>query len=176
MSKQKNKPFRTPQGVAQYPWLNKADFQFDSAGQFKVGLRVKPDEAKELMAAAQEAANDAFGADGKSARMPFKTDNETGEVIITAKSKYKPKFVDSSGALIGQDNEPAIYGGSTLKLAGSMYPYNAGGQKGISLQLAGVQIIELSQGNAGSFSFDAVDGGFVAANDNAEAAGGEYNF
>jgi len=176
MSKPKNKSFRTPQGVAAYPWLNKADYQFDSQGQYKVSLRVKPDEAKELMEEVKQAANDAFGDKSKTAKMPFKNDADTGEIIISAKSKFKPKFVDSTGALIGENNEPAIYGGSTLKLAGTIYPWNAGGNVGISLQLSGVQIIELSSGTNGSFSFDAVDGGYVAANDNEEQAGSSYDF
>ena len=78
-----------------------------------------------------------FGSEASKARMPYKQDAETGEIVFTCKSKFKPKLVDSTGALISGPNEPAIYGGSTLKLAGTMYPYNAGGGIGISLQLAG---------------------------------------
>ena len=50
---------------------------------------------------------------------------------------------------------------------------------GISLQLAGVQIIELSEGSNGGVSFAAEEGGFVAANDNDNdegAQGAGYNF
>ena len=74
--------------------------------------------------------------------------------------------MDSQGNLISENNVPPIYGGSTLKLAGTIYPYVAGGNKGVSLQLAGVQIVELSQGETSSVSFTAEEGGFVAANDN----------
>lgn len=172
----KTKTFKTPEGVAMYPWLNKADFQFDSQGQFKVNLRVTKEEAKPLIEAVKEAANDAFGNKAKNAKLPFKNDEETGDVIIVTKSKFKPKFVDSAGVLISENQVPSIYGGSTLKLAGTMYPYTAGGNQGVSLQLAGVQIIELSQGSNTAFSFDAVDGGFVAANDNEEQAGSSYDF
>ena len=52
--------FTTPRGTAIYPWLNRADFQFDTAGQFKVNLRVPKDEAKELMDDVRNAANDAL--------------------------------------------------------------------------------------------------------------------
>lgn len=179
----KKMTFRTSKGVAMYPWLNKADFQFDSNGQFKVNLRMPADEAKELMDQVKVAANDAFGTKAKSARMPWKTDSETGETVLVTKSKYKPKFVDSSGQVISENNVPPIYGGSTLKLAGTIYPYTAGGNNGVSLQLAGVQIIELAEGSGGNFAFENEGDGFVAANDNAandneepEGEAASYNF
>jgi len=168
MANQKKLTFKTTKGIALYPWLNKADYQFDSNGQFKVNLRVSKAEAKPLMDAAKQAANDAFGDKATKAKYPFKTDEETGDVIIVTKSKFKPKFMDSTGALISENNVPPIYGGSTLKLAGTLYPYSAGGNVGVSLQLAGVQIIELSEGSNGGITFDAEEDGFVAANDNAE--------
>ena len=140
----KKMTFKTTKGTAMYPWLNKADFQFDSNGQFKVNLRVSKEDAKELMDQARDAAKDAFGAKAANAQMPFKTDEDTGQIIIVTKSKFQPKFVDSTGQLISANNVPQIYGGSTLKLAGTIYPYTAGGRTGVSLQLAGVQIIELS--------------------------------
>lgn len=169
--------FKTSKGVAMYPWLNKADYQFDSAGQFKVNLRVSKADAKALQDAAKQAANDAFGDKAKNARLPFKTDEETGDIIIVTKSKFKPKFMDSTGALISENNVPPIYGGSTLKLAGTIYPYSAGGNVGVSLQLAGVQIIELSAGSDGGISFEAEDDGFVSAsNDNADEMNEAANF
>ena len=108
-------------------------------------------------------------------------------MIIVTKSKFKPNFMDSTGQLISENNVPQIFGGSVLKLAGTIYPYTAGGNNGVSLQLAGVQIIELSEGSGASFSFDAEPDGFVASNDHFEASndnsapavgeGGEaYNF
>ena len=172
--KAKTVAFTSAKGTAQYPWLNKADFQYNTEGQFKVNLRVANDDAKQLMDDIKATAEEAFGSKAAQARMPYKQDPETGEIVFTAKSKFKPKLVDSTGALIGGANEPAIYGGSTLKVAGTMYPYNAGGGIGISLQLAGVQIIELSDGTgAASVSFEAEEGGFVAANDNDM---GDHNF
>ena len=75
--------FTTPRGTAIYPWLNRADFQFDTAGQFKVNLRVPKDEAKELMEDVRNAANDAYGDKAKNANMPWKVDEETGDVIFT---------------------------------------------------------------------------------------------
>ena len=181
MATKKKMTFSTHKGVAMYPWLNKADFQFDSNGQFKVNLRVPKDQAKELLDAINTAAQDEFGtAKAKTARVPYKTDEDTGELILVTKSKFKPKFMDSTGQLISENNVPPIYGGSVLKLAGTIYPYTAGGNNGVSLQLAGVQIIELSEGSQSSFSFEKEEGGFVAANDNSPEASDEggqaYNF
>ena len=146
--KTKKLAFKTTKGIAQYPWLNKADYQFDSNGQFKVNLRVSKDEAKELMDQARAAANDAFGAKAANAQMPFKTDEDTGDIVIVTKSKFQPKFVDSTGQLISANNVPQIYGGSTLKLAGTIYPYTAGGRLASRSSLL-VQIIELSEGSVG---------------------------
>ena len=184
MAQQKKTIFTTEKGVAMYPWLNKADFQFDSAGQFKVNLKMSQDNAKELVDAVKEVAKSEFGAKAANARMPFKNDPDTGDLIVVTKSKFKPKFVDSSGQLISENNVPPIHGGSTLRLQGNIYPYVAGGQSGVSLQLSGVQIIELADGNNNGVSFSAQEGGYVAsndnhpeaANDNTQDGGEQYNF
>ena len=171
MAKNKKMTFSTHKGIAMYPWLNKADFQFDSNGQYKVNLRVPKDQAKELMDAVKAAAENEFGtAKAKTARMPWKTDETTGELIIVTKSKFRPAVMDSSGQRISDNNVPPIYGGSVLKLAGTIYPYTAGGNNGVSLQLAGVQIIELSEGSGQMFSFEPEEGGFIADNDNLTAS------
>ena len=184
MAQQKKMNFSTGTGIAQYPWLTKPDFAFDSNGQYKVNLKVPANDAKSLMDEIKGIAKAEFGDKAGSARMPWKTDAETGEVVIITKSKFKPKIVDSAGHMIRDDQTPPIYGGSTLKLAGTIYPYKQAGNVGVSLQLAGVQIIELvseAQGG-GSVNFAPVDGGFVAANDNpaadeaSEVEGGSYNF
>ena len=163
------KTFTTYKGVAVYPHLNKPDFAFNSDGVFSTKLRVPADQAQQMIKDIQALAQDEFGKAANTARMPFSTDEETGEVIFLAKSKFKPKFSDSTGQMIGENAVPQVYGGSVLKMAGTMYPYNAGGSKGVSLQLAGVQVITLAD-PVGSFAFEAEDGGFVAdddaANDN----------
>ena len=93
MSKQNAKKaiFKTPVGVAQYPWLNTPDTQFDTAGQYKVNLRLSPEDAKPLMEEVREAAKEAFGEKAKSATMPFVQDADTGEYIFKTKSRYQPK-------------------------------------------------------------------------------------
>lgn len=178
MATKKKLTFSTSKGIAMYPWLNKADFQFDSNGQFKVNLKLDKKDAAVLIDQVKEAAANEFGVkEAQNIRMPFKTDDDTGQIIIVTKSKFKPKFMDSQGQLISENNVPQIYGGSTLKLAGTIYPYVAGGNKGVSLQLAGVQIVELSQGETSAVSFGVEEGGFVADNDNGSEEGGQaYNF
>ena len=47
--------------------------------------------------------------------------------------------MDSAGKLISENNVPEIYGGSVLKLAGTLYPWSAGGSKGITYAIGGVK-------------------------------------
>ena len=170
--------FTTPRGTAIYPWLNRADFQFDTAGQFKVNLRVPKDEAKELMEDVRNAANDAYGDKAKNANMPWKVDEETGDVIFTCKSKFKPKLVDSTGQVISEQNEPQVNSGSTIKCAGTLFAWNAGGKFGISLQLAGAQLIELAERGESQLGFGNEEGGYVMpSNDNdGGTQDASYNF
>ena len=176
-TKTKKPTFTTPAGIAQYPWLNNPDTQFDHAGQYKVNLRLTQEDAKPLLAEVQKAANDAFGDKAKTASLPIVKDEETGDVIIKTKSKYQPSVCDSTGKVIPAHKLPNIFGGTEMKLAGTLFPYSAGGRHGISMQLGAVQLIKLSEGSNAGVSFGVVEGGFVAANDNAEdGEEGSYNF
>lgn len=177
-NKAKKVVFKTPAGIAQYPWLNQPDTQFDAAGQYKVNLRLSKDEAKSLIETVKKAANDAFGDKAKSANLPIVNDEETGDVIIKTKSKYQPSICDSTGRTLAGNAIPKIFGGSEMIVAGTLFPYTAGGRHGISLQLGGVQLIRLAENsNAAGINFGAVEGGFVAANDNPEDEGEDsYNF
>jgi len=178
MSQQKKMTFETPIGKAMYPWLNKPDTQFDSEGKYKVDLRLKKDEAAGLLADIRKAAADAFGDKAATATLPFKMDDDTGEVIVKTKSKYRPLISDSTGQVIPEHNLPNIFGGSQLRVKGTLTNYVAGGRHGISMQLGGVQIVQLTDNsNTAGIAFAPVENGFVAANDNAEAAdGAAYNF
>ena len=178
-NKAKKPIFKTPVGIAQYPWLNKPDVQFDSDGQYKVNLRLSQDEAKPLIDDVKKAAQDAFGDKANSATLPFSKDEETGDVIVKTKSKYQPSICDSTDKTISPASLPNIFGGSEMKLAGTLFPYQAGGRHGISMQLGAVQLIKLSENaNTVGIQFGAVEGGFVAANDDQSESGeeGSYNF
>ena len=173
------KTFETPKGIAAYPYITRADFEYNVEGIFKTKIRMPEADAAPLMKVIEDAANTEFGTKAKTARMPYKKLDDTGEIEFSTKSKFKPKVVDSTGKPIPETAVPNIYGGSTIKCAGTVYCYNAGGNIGVSLQLGGVQIIELaeSSGSAG-ISFGSVEGGFVASNDNAPEVsdGASYNF
>ena len=169
--------FSTPKGIAAYPYITRPDYEYNSEGLYKTKLKMPEADAAPLMKTIKELADSEFGAKAKNARMPFTKVEDTGEIEFTTKSKFKPAVVDSTGKAIPEHSVPPIFGGSTLKVAGTLYAYNAGGNIGVSLQLGGVQIVELSEGGNGAVSFAAEEGGFVAANDNAEASdGAAYNF
>ena len=107
-------------------------------------------------------------------RVPYKVDEETGDVSFKAQSKYQPKFADSTGKMVPPEKLPQIGGGSRLCVSGFLNVYDVSGTKGVSITLQSIQIIEVVQGGGGG-NFDAVDGGFKmdgamdtmqAANDN----------
>lgn len=175
--KSTKKTFTTPKAVASYPYLTKPDFQFNPDGTWQTKLRLSEKEAKPLMDEVKAVVQSEFGDKAGKAYLPFKKNDETGEIEFLTKSKFKPKFVDSSGAMIAEHNVPAIFGGSVIKVAGTISPYNTGGKIGVTLQMGGVQIIELAEAQGTSFEFGAEQGGFVADNDNSNSAdGAAYNF
>jgi len=170
--------FSTPKGTAVYPYITRADFEYNAEGIYKTKIKMPEADAAPLMKTITEAAKEAFGDKVKAARMPFTRHEDTKEVEFTTKSKFKPTVVDATGKVIADHVVPPIYGGSTIKVAGTVYCYNAGGNIGVSLQLSDVQLVELSKGNDVKVSFGVEEGGFVAANDNEaeEADGASYNF
>ena len=178
-AKKKKMLFTSERGTCMYPWLSRPDTQFTPEGQYKVNVRMSKDDAQAMMDDCLNAANDAFGEKAKSAKMPWKIDDQTGEVVFIAKSKFAPRFVDSTGQVIPDNKAPQVNSGSTIKVAGSIFPYSAGGNQGISLQLAGVQIIELAARGDGDMGFGNEGEGFVAANENTNDGGSQdasYNF
>jgi hypothetical protein len=172
--------FTTPEGVAVYPYISKADYQYTPEGVYKTKLKMSAKDAAPLIKTIEQTAADELGSRAKTARMPFTKLEDTNEVEFLTKSKFKPKVFNGNGEVIAEQDVPPIYGGSVLKAAGVVSPYDKNGNVGISLQLSGVQIIQLSESSsAASVSFGAVEGGFVpAANDNAGEAsdGASYNF
>jgi hypothetical protein len=151
--------FVTPKGVAQYPWLTKADTKFNAEGVFKVSLAVPKAEAKDFADNIKQAFVDEFGQSKMAkAHLPFKEDEE-GNVVFSFKSKIKPRLFDSQGKPITGD--VAVGGGSVIKVSGAFGPYNKGANMGVALYLNAVQIIKLVE--VSSSPFGAEEGGFVAA-------------
>jgi len=156
--------FRTNEGRARYPRLTQAD---DLDDKYKTGLIMSHEDAKPLMAMCREAGTDAFGPKSlDSLKMPFKVDDETGDVIFTMKTKYEPKFVDAATTPIHFADAPQIHSGSRLKCVGTIGEWEMSKvNRGINLNLNKVQIIELSDGSYDDEDdgLDAVEGGFVAS-------------
>jgi hypothetical protein len=163
--KQKKVKFTTQQGRAQYPWLNEPDVAFGNEPKYKTNLIVQ--DASGLVSQIEKIAEEQFGSDWSKARLPFKTDEDTGETVFITKSKYVPHFFDSSGQNLVGAQVPTLWGGSVLKVGGYIAPYTVSGQSGISLQLTRVQVIDpvsSSNGDGGSNGegFEAVsEGGFI---------------
>jgi hypothetical protein len=153
--------FTTPAGTAVYPHLNKPDVQFNPDGVYKTSLAM--DNCDDLIAACEELGREEFG-DKVKFKTPFNRDEESGQMVVKVKSKYAPMFFDSTGEIMQGDQIPQLWGGSTLKLGGTISAYSVSGSKGISLQLKKVQVITpISGSNDGDESgFDAVDGGYIA--------------
>ena len=155
--------FETHKGKAEYPWLNIPDTQFDAEGKFKTGLRVPADQCKELRDKIRQFAVDEFGKKADTAKVPYKQDPETGEIILNAKSKYQPKVYDSKGQIIVPSNLPQIWGGSVLKMGGTLHAYNSAGNMGVSMQLTKIQVIDLAERQDEGGGFAAEEGSFVAS-------------
>ena len=157
MSKTK---FTTPKGIAIYPWLqpDRPDTAFDPEGKYKVSLKMSEADATPLMELIKQVKSDNFAQKDK-VHLPYSKDDETGEIIFKVQSKYKPKYVDSSGSPIPEDKVPLMFGGSELKAKGMLDPYS-GSSKGISMRLSAVQVIKPVANS--DDNFESVDGGYVA--------------
>jgi|TARA_B110000908_G_scaffold13389_1_gene15453 hypothetical protein len=160
MSQNNRVKFTSNKGRAQYPWLNQPDTAFGGEPKYKTNLIV--DDASALVDTINQIAESEFGKNWKSARLPYKTDEDTGETVFVTKSKYVPVFFDATGANLVGEQVPKIWGGSVLRVGGFATPYSVSGSNGVSLQLTRVQIIEpVSSGEQSGDGFDAVEGGFV---------------
>lgn len=91
-------------------------------------------------------------------------DKNTGEEV-----PMKPAFVDARNKKLAGKQVPAIFGGSTLRLAVRPMLFGTGKELTESWQLVGVQIIELAEG-ANSLDFGETDG-FTADDDDDEDEG-----
>ena len=166
--------FTTPQGIAQYPWLSKPDTKFSEEGDYKVNLILPKAEAIPLLKQINEVfaenvdkeTKKAKGKDIKKANPPYFEELDdagqpTGNVILKFKSKaaYKPAIFDAKGIPMIDSN---IWGGSELKINGSVAPYyTALIGAGVALRLRAVQVIQYVEGGSGSadrFGFEAVAG------------------
>lgn len=168
-------------GVAVYPALQRPDTKFDENGTYKADVSMPKEKAK---AAMQELAAIFKAHTGKAPKATnntmwcYETDEEgeeTGNVVFKCRIKNRlnreGKLWDRKPALFDAALKPAgdinPWGGTVMAVSVSVYCWEAGGKKGVSLQPRGVQIIELKTGggsDASSMGFAAQDG-FVAPED-----------
>lgn len=170
-----DKRLSTPIGFAVYPRLKTPDTKFDELGQYKADIAIPMAEAEELMATLQDIHKSHTGKAAKKSENTmwiFETDDageETGRVIFKIRVKNRltkkgdlwdrrPKLFDA--ALKPIDVNP--YGGTKYIVSFDVYEWTAGDKKGISLQPAGVQILDLVSGSGGAdpsaMGFAAQDG------------------
>ena len=153
--------YTTPKGVAQYPWLKEGrpDTKFDEEGFYRTNVVVDADAAKTLVDTINQYGKDNLGAKMSKAQLPYETDDVTGAVTFKMKSRYAPKMKDSEAQLMA--SPPTVFGGSVIRTSGTIGFYEKGANVGVKLNLAAVQVIELSQRDDDD-GFDAVEGGYKA--------------
>lgn len=168
----------SPQGIAVYPKIEKADTKFDANGIYSVDLDLDQKDGGELAAKLQKIADDAYAAECKAkgkkalkrADVPWKS-TEDGKLRFKFKLKakggtgekqwdQKPALFDAKGTPVKDLN---VGSGSIIKVAFDVVPYfTAMVGHGLSLRLRAVQVIELKQFVAGdnfdAFGFKATDG------------------
>jgi hypothetical protein len=157
--------FLTDSGIAQYPHIVEPDTEGQYAtGKHTTKLIMTPEKAapliKNILAVA---ADHKVGA--KNCKLPYKNETrkegdtkvETGNIMFSFSSKFAPALIDPSNKPIKikkLNDDFNIGAGSRIRVAGEIYSYD----KGISLQMSQVQVLDLVAGRASMF--DAQDGTF----------------
>ena len=199
MAKAKNPRFVTPLGVAVYPHLLKADYEYKPDGEYKTKLRLDPnaslrsakgedlgtmaDFLEAQGAASVEKAKAENNGKIKPADLPYEEDEETGELLVNFKLKakvtptngeeftQKPAIFDSKGTPFTGER---IWGGSKIKIAFECVPfYTKLIGAGITLRLKAVQIVELVEtggADASTYGFGEEEG-FESEESEAESSG-----
>jgi hypothetical protein len=177
----------TPKGIAVWPKLNTPDFKFNPDGEYTVKLKISAEESQPLIKQLEELRDtyltNAIKENPKVAKYliaPIYEEESDDQENLTGfnifKFKQKAKITTKKGEVI--EKRVAIYdsnktpttstvtGGSTLRVAGSVFGYAMPSSRmvGLSLRPEAVQIITLASaggGEAAATMFDKEDG-FVA--------------
>lgn len=186
-TKQKFEKVVTPAGTAVYPRLTTPDTKFNPAGVYKIGVRLPVAEAQPLIdkidaiieakMEEEKATLAAAGKAGKAKALKFADDrpykieeddngNPLGTVVFNFKMKAKielkdgstktqrPTVVDAKKNRVTED----VWGGSTVKVGGSIVPFSTKIGVGAGLRLLAVQVLNLVQGGDASSMFSEEDG------------------
>lgn len=142
--------FVSPIGTARYPHITTPDSTGQYAdGKFKTKLVVPKEDAASLVDRLKTLAKE-----HKVSKLPFT--EEDGDIVFSIKSKFKPLVFDAKNNEV-KKVDLRVGGGSKLRVAGIVYPYD----KGLSLQMKQVQIIDLQDGS--DAMFEAAEGSFDAS-------------
>lgn len=153
MSKREYIPVVSDVGTAVFPHLIEPDTKGQYAdNRYKTGIR-HGDAATEAFKKVLRDAAAKLLPDVSNPHLPIRTDKKDGSVSFTWKSKNKPVLWDAQRNKLPAGADIDIRGGSKIRLAGVITNYD----KGISLWVDGVQVIELTERREPSF--DAVEGG-----------------
>ena len=154
------KKFTSPLGRCKYPHLNRMDNAFGpDQAKFKTELLMSPAEAAALIQEITDLGNAEHGS--AKFKVPYRTDEETGEISFKAQTQYQPEFFDGAGEVVLPTKLPQIGGGSTVRIMGVISAYNNNNTRGVSLLLNRVQLVDISNAFALD-DFDAIEGGYVS--------------
>lgn len=164
--------FISPAGIANHPHFVTPDTEGQYAtGKFTSKLIMTPDAAKPLVDIIMKEA--ASHKAGKACKLPFKKETrkdgdnavETGNIQFSVSSKYAPAIINPKTNkaidLKKMGSEFDIGRGSRVKIAGEVYSYD----KGLSLQMSQVMLLDLVNGRASVFGSDDDDSGTFDGSD-----------
>jgi hypothetical protein len=169
------KGFVTPIGRAMFPKLFRPDTKFDADGVYSIDIIFDSSDDQSFVSEHLEALAGEYQKmiKKKVKNLPIsevtnEDGEDTGQIKLKAKvkamGKYgprRPAVYDSTGKQI--TNPIDIGNGSLCRAQVNVKGYNTGANVGLTLELVGVQIIELVEYQGASHSgFEAVEGGFVA--------------
>lgn len=159
--------FKTPKATCGYTHVQRpSKFQ-----KFETSLRFKDaKEIEEIVSAVKEMILDQFGPKkAAKAKLPWSTDDESGDLVLKTTSKYKPKVYNAKGAQIAEDRVPAVYSGSTVRAGIKFDTYDNDGKYGVTARFQSLQVIKLVQAESGfddasdedeeAYTGDGVEGG-----------------
>jgi|TARA_R100000479_G_scaffold176346_1_gene130366 hypothetical protein len=192
-SRTKMESITTPIGIAQYPWVNTPSTKFIPEGEYSCSVILTKEEGDAILKKIQPLQEEALlekseelGKKVKSYELPLVLEGDT----YTLKAKLKPvngvsrktgkPFTRSLGLFDSKgnpwDRDIIIRGGSKIRLSVRPRTWHTSLLGvGLSLDLLGVQVIELAEGEltaqaAESFGFTEVEGGYVNGGENLDQA------
>lgn len=176
--------FISPKGTAKYPHLVEPDTEGQYAtGKYTTKIVMTPEDAAPFIAAIDKVA--AEHSKTKTPKLPYKPEmvkdgdgkKPSGKIEFSFSSKFAPMIFDFKNRKVKlkkMNEDFDISSGSVIAISGEMYEYD----KGVSLQMQQVQVIDLVAGRTSAFgetegTFDQseyeADGEDVARGDFAES-------